>query len=87
LDNAPVHTAQRIQNHRVIWEERGLTLFYLLQYSPHLNLIEIFRRLLKYLWLKPTDYTDEQTLCYHVTLARAAVGSSLLINFSDFTLA
>jgi transposase len=86
LDNAPVHTAKRIQERRSIWEQRGLTLFYLPKYSPHLNIIETLWRLLKYLWLKPADYADEQTLCYQVTLALAAVGSSLAINFSDFAL-
>jgi transposase len=82
LDNAPAHTAKRLQDRRQVWEERGLTLFYLPKYSPHLNLIEILWRFLKYFWLTPKDYTDEQGLFYQVTLALAAVGSSLKINFS-----
>jgi transposase len=86
LDNASVHTAKIIQNRRKVWEERGLTLFYLPKHSPHLNIIEILWRMLKYLWLKPQDYADEQNLFYQVTLALAAVGTSLSIAFSDFAL-
>lgn len=86
LDNASIHTAKLIQDRRQVWEERGLTLFYLPTYSPHLNIIETLWRMLKYLWLKPEDYTDEQGLFYQVTLALAALGSSLTINFSDFSL-
>jgi transposase len=82
LDNAPAHTAKRIQDQRKVWEERGLTLFYLPKYSPHLNLIEILWRFLKYFWLTPKDYADDQLLFYQVTLALAAVGTSLKINFS-----
>lgn len=86
LDNASVHTAKRIQNQRKVWEERGLTLFYLPPYSPQLNLIEILWKMLKYYWLKPDDYASEQLLFYTTTQALAAVGKSLNINFSDVVL-
>jgi transposase len=82
LDNAPAHTAKCIQDQRKVWEDRGLTLFYLPKYSPHLNLIEILWRFLKYFWLTPKDYTEEDLLFYQVSLALAAVGTSLTINFS-----
>jgi hypothetical protein len=39
--------------------------------------------MLKYLWLNPEDYADEQLLFYPTTLALAAVGSTLRINFSN----
>jgi transposase len=86
LDNASVHTAKIIQDRRKVWQERGLVLFYLPKYSPHLNIIEILWRMVKYLWLQPQDYADEQNLFYQVTLVLAAVGTSLTINFSDFSL-
>jgi transposase len=86
LDNAPAHTAKLIQQQRKVWEERGLTLFYLPPYSPQLNLIEILWKMLKHYWLKPEDYADEQRLFYKTTLAFAAVGSALNINFSDLAL-
>jgi transposase len=49
LDNASVHTAKIIRDRRNVWQERGLTLFYLPKHSPHLNIIEILWRMLKYL--------------------------------------
>lgn len=82
LDNAKIHTAKAVQERRLIWEQRGLTLFYLPPYSPHLNLAEILWRKLKYEWLVPQDYLSFAHLRYAVQLALAAVGSLLSINFS-----
>ena len=38
LDNARIHTSAKIQACRDAWEKRGLFIFYLPAYSPHLNL-------------------------------------------------
>ena len=86
LDNAAVHTSSKVQQRRHVWEQRGLFIFYLPPYSPHLNLIEILWRQLKYLWLQPQDYRSEQDLFYATTQCLAAVGDSLTINFSAFSL-
>lgn len=48
LDNARVHTSKKIQERRTFWQERGLFLFYLPPYSPHLNIAEVLWRKLKY---------------------------------------
>ena len=46
LDNAPLHKAGAIQEAREGWEAKGLELYYLPAYCPHLNLIEgVWRRL------------------------------------------
>ena len=82
LDNARPHTAKLIQARRPVWERRGLTLFYLPPYSPHLNIAEILWRKLKYEWLEPLDYLSFEHLAYAVRLALAAVGTQLNINFS-----
>lgn len=82
FDNARIHTAKALQERRPIWEQRGLTLFYLPPYSPHLNLAERLWRKLKYEWLKPQDYLSFEGLRYAVHLALSAVGSLLHINFS-----
>jgi transposase len=58
LDNASIHTAKCIHAQRPIWEQRGLTLFYLPPYSPHLNWCERLWRELKARWLKADDYMD-----------------------------
>jgi transposase len=87
LDNAPVHKANRIQERRQIWEKRGLYVFYLPRYSPHLNIVERLWRKLKYEWLSAKDYETKEGLFYTVRQALAAVGKSLKINFSTFSLA
>jgi putative transposase len=46
LDNAPFHKAGAIRDARPGWEMKGLELYYLPAYCPHLNLIEgVWRRL------------------------------------------
>jgi transposase len=86
LDNARVHTSQQVQERRPFWEQRGLFVFYLPPYSPHLNLAETLWRKLKYEWLQPSDYTTADGLFYRVRQALAAVGTSLKIRFSEFSL-
>jgi len=83
LDNASVHT-RAAKERRVVWQERGLFVFFLPTYSPHLNMAEVLWRKLKYEWLRPEDYADKETLRLAVWQALAAVGKSLTIQFSDF---
>lgn len=46
LDNAPFHKAEAVRERRPGWEARGLRLYYLPSYCPHLNPIEgVWRRL------------------------------------------
>ncbi len=82
LDNARVHTAKVVQACRSVWEQRGLTLFFLPPYSPHLNLAETLWRKLKYEWLRPHDYLSFDHLCNATRRALAAVGSRLTIAFA-----
>ena len=86
LDNARVHTSQQVQERRPFWQQRGLFIFYLPPYSPHLNLAERLWRKLKYEWLQPADYATADGLFYRVRQALAAVGVSLKIRFSEFSL-
>jgi transposase len=86
LDNARVHTAETVKARRGFWQQRGLLIFYLPPYSPHLNLAETLWRKLKYEWLQAADYTTMDGLFYRVRQALAAVGSSLKIQFSEFSL-
>lgn len=87
MDNASIHRAKLIKNGRAVWERRGLFLFYLPRYSPHLNIVETLWRKLKYEWLAPADYETDERLFYAVRQALAAVGSILRINFSKSSLA
>ncbi|MBD2705476.1 transposase [Spirosoma sp. BT702] len=57
LDNGPIHRCKL--GHcpaQSRWEEKDMYLFFLPAYSPHLNLIELVWKSLKYRWLKKVDY-------------------------------
>jgi transposase len=84
LDNARIHTSRIIKERIKIWQHRGLYLFYLPRYSPHLNIVEALWRKLKYEWLTPIDYQSKEHLFYQINLALKAVGNSLFIRFSKF---
>ncbi len=53
LDNARIHCSQIIKERIKVWRQRGLYIFYLPRYSPHLNIVETLWRKLKYEWLSP----------------------------------
>lgn len=82
LDNAKPHMAAGIKERVPIWQSRGLYLFYLPLYSPHLNLAETLWGKLKYEWLTPQDYLTKEKLFYAVNRAFAAIGNELYIQFS-----
>jgi transposase len=86
LDNAGVHASRQVRERRPFWQQRGLFIFYLPPYSPHLNIAETLWRKLKYEWLQPADYATADELFYRVRQALAAVGTSLKIRFSEFSL-
>jgi transposase len=86
LDNARIHTSKIIKERIKVWQSRGLFIFYLPRYSPHLNIVETLWRKLKYQWLSPSDYQSKEHLFYQVRLALTAVGQNLFIRFSKFKL-
>ncbi len=47
LDNASIYKAKIIQNQLIFWQKRGLYIFYLPPYSPHLNIAETLWRKIK----------------------------------------
>jgi transposase len=83
LDNASVHV-KAVKARSAVWQERGLFVWLLPTYSPHLNIAETLWRKLKYEWLRPEDYADEEMLRYAVWTALGAVGHTLRIAFSPF---
>ncbi|MEJ7860883.1 MAG: IS630 family transposase [Pyrinomonadaceae bacterium] len=84
LDNARIHTSKIIKERIKVWRHKGLYIFYLPRYSPHLNIVETLWRKLKYEWLSPTAYQNKENLFYQIRLALTAVGNSLFIRFSKF---
>ena len=86
LDNARIHTGKKMRERIKSWQHRGLFIFYLPTYSPHLNIAETLWRKLKYEWLSAADYESKGHLQYAVRQALSAFGKSLKIRFSDFKL-
>ena len=84
LDNARIHHSKQIRERIGVWQARGLFIFYLPTYSPHLNIAETLWRKLKYEWLAPEDYASKEHLQYAVKQILQAFGTSLRIKFSDF---
>ena len=82
LDNASIHRSKLIKGLRPVWENRGLFLFYLPPYSPHLNIAETLWRVLKGKWIRPQDYESTDSLFYATDRALASVGTSLFVNYS-----
>ena len=81
LDNAPAHK-RAVREWSSIWQERGLFVWFLPPYCPHLNIAEILWKRLKYEWLRPADYADKDTLHFAVWKALKTVGNDLHINFA-----
>ena len=84
LDNARIHTGKKMGERIEAWRRRGLFVFYLPTYSPHLNIAETVWRKLKYEWLSVEDYESKGHLQYAVRQALSAFGKSLQIRFSGF---
>ncbi len=84
LDNARIHTGKKMSERIEAWRQRGLFVFYLPTYSPHLNIAETLWRKLKYEWLSAADYESQGHLQYAVRQALSAFGRSLKIRLSGF---
>jgi len=66
-----------------IWQTKGLFVFYLPKYSPHLNIAEIFWRKAKYEWLRPTDYFSFEKFKEKVAEIFGNIGAKYRINFKE----
>ncbi|GHS95827.1 hypothetical protein FACS1894207_5000 [Bacteroidia bacterium] len=84
LDNARLHKSKIIQERIPYWQKRGLFLFFLPPYSPHLNIAETIWRKLKKEWLNPEDYLDKDSLFYAVNRCLANLGTNLNIKYAKF---
>ena len=82
LDNAGVHRARAVQEKRGEWRRRGLRLLFLPPYCPHLNVIEVLWRQVKYRWLPVGAYQGFATLCESVTGILDQVGTKYRITFA-----
>lgn len=82
LDNAPWHKSKKFMGQIERWQEKGLFIFHLPRYSPHLNLIETLWRKIKYEWFRPADYTSGTALKKRLKEIFSCFGEQFKINFS-----
>lgn len=83
LDNAKIHRSKLMKSKLAEWEEKGFYIFNLSPYSPHLNIIEILWRKMKYEWLKPEDYTSFEKLTEAIKGILSNLGEEYKISFKD----
>jgi len=83
LDNAKIHRSKLMQSKLAEWEEKSFYIFNLPPYSPHLNIIEIWWRKMKYEWLKPEDYASFEKLIEAIKKILSDLGERYKINFKD----
>lgn len=82
LDNASIHTSGRMKTMVEKWRQRGLYIFYLPPYSPHLNIAETLWRILKTKWIKPCHYINTCTLFNAALEILGGVGDKYRVNYS-----
>ena len=83
LDNATIHHSKKFNAKLGEWIQKGLRIFHLPAYSPHLNLIETLWRNIKYRWLKPGDYASWEILKDALQNILNSVGDDYKIDFED----
>jgi transposase len=81
MDNASIHTNSTFQEQLPRWEQQGLEIFYLPEYSPQLNLIEILWRFMKYEWIELWAYTSWKHLVHYVDGVIQNFGGEYKIHF------
>lgn len=81
LDNSTVHKSRKVKDCLHKWKERGLHIFYLPPYSPHLNIAETLWRVLKGKWIQPHHYGDKHGLFAVVEDILSCVGKQYTIKF------
>lgn len=83
LDNASTHHSEEFQDRIEDWEEKGLYIFYLPTYSPHLNIIETLWRKIKYEWMQQHHFTGSNSFFSGLESILLGIGSEFNINFKN----
>jgi len=82
IDNAPTHLSDEFQDCIDEWKKQGLYLYFLPEYSPELNKIEILWRKIKYEWLPFSAYQNLTTLKDSLCEIFANIGGKYKISFA-----
>ena len=81
MDQAPIHTSDRIIEKLPEWELKKLKIFWLPTYSPKQNLIEILWKFIKYEWIEVEAYESWSNLFKYLKKILDNFGKEYVINF------
>lgn len=81
MDNATIHTANKVKQKAIKWREQQLFLQFIPAYSPELNLIEILWKMMKHYWLKVENCKSLPQLQNEIIRILSNYGKDYLINF------
>ena len=82
LDQASIHTSNKIIEKVDEWRKNNLEIFWLPPYSPQYNLIELLWKFIKYEWIEVGAYKDWESLVTYVKKTLNNVGDEYVINFA-----
>jgi transposase len=81
LDNASVHTANKIKPYLELLKKKNLTLYFLPTYSRELNRIKTFWHQVKHVWMD-VKHRTKQTLSSEMSHIFENFGGKFKFNFS-----
>lgn len=81
MDQASIHKNTEIEEKIEDWKAKNVEIFWLPTYSPHLNLIEIFWRFMKYEWLEFDAYKCLGSLSLYIDKILKGFGRDYVIDF------
>ena len=81
MDQASIHKNAEIEAKIEDWKAKNIEIFWLPTYSPHLNLIEIFWRFMKYEWIEFDAYKCLGNLSLYMDRILKGFGKDYVINF------
>jgi transposase len=81
IDNAPIHTSNKFLAKVEEWIDSNLYVFFLPKYSPHLNLIELLWRKIKYEWIDIKAFNSWEELTQNVKTILNNIGTEFKITF------
>ena len=81
LDNAGFHRSGYFREKIKEWKKKNIEIFYLPKYSPHLNIIEILWRFMKYEWIEFSAYRSWKTFIAYIEDVIINFGTKYKINF------
>lgn len=81
MDQASIHTSDKIIEKLTEWQQKNLEIFWLPTYSPKQNLIEILWKFIKYEWIEVGAYENWNSLLKYLKKVLDNLGQKYVINF------